>query len=199
MFPLSTVAFPGTVIPLHIFEPRYQMLTTDCLGAEGRFGIVLIERGREVGGGDQRASIGTEVRITRAVSMTDGRWLLMCQGERRIRLLEWLEDDPYPQAMVEDWEPSLGVVEPGLLARTIQAVRRTRGLLAETQESPALSADVTFDDDPEVACWQLCGEAALSAYDAQRLLTVEATGARLELLLSITDELEDDLHRMLAE
>jgi Lon protease-like protein len=199
MFPLSMVAFPGSVIPLHIFEPRYQQLTTDCLAGDARFGIVLIERGSEVGGGDQRAPIGTEVHITKAMPLSDGRWLVMATAERRIRLVEWLDDDPYPLAMVEEWTSDADEVDPLLVTRATQGVRRTRALLSEQGETPALPADATFDDDPAAACWELCAEAPLNAYDAQRLLAIDSTTARLELLLEITAELEVDLHRMLAE
>ena len=58
MFPLSAVLYPHAQIPLHIFEPRYRALTRDCLAGDSRFGVVLIERGAEVGGGDQRMAVG---------------------------------------------------------------------------------------------------------------------------------------------
>ena len=59
MFPLSAVLFPHSSMPLHVFEPRYRELMRDCLAGDGRFGIVLIERGSEVGGGDERSTLGT--------------------------------------------------------------------------------------------------------------------------------------------
>ena len=52
MFPLGSVLFPTMVLPLHIFEERYRALVTDCLAGEQEFGVCLIERGFEVGGGD---------------------------------------------------------------------------------------------------------------------------------------------------
>ena len=55
MFPLSAVLFPYATMPLHVFEPRYRALMHDCLAGDRRFGVVLIERGSEVGGGDQRS------------------------------------------------------------------------------------------------------------------------------------------------
>jgi hypothetical protein len=71
MFPLSTVLFPHAQIPLHVFEPRYRALTKDALAGDSRFGIVLIERGSEVGGGDQRMAVGTSASGPR-VEVTDG-------------------------------------------------------------------------------------------------------------------------------
>jgi len=64
MFPLSTVVFPHAQLPIHVFEPRYRQLTTDCHAADGRFGIVLIARGPEIGGGDQRMEVATRVVIS---------------------------------------------------------------------------------------------------------------------------------------
>ena len=66
MFPLGNVVLPGELLPLNVFEPRYRQLVLDCLAADvPEFGVVLIERGSEVGGGDVRASIGTVTRIAR--------------------------------------------------------------------------------------------------------------------------------------
>jgi hypothetical protein len=50
MFPLESVLFPGQTLPLRIFEERYKRLVTESLASSGMFGIVLIEKGREVGG-----------------------------------------------------------------------------------------------------------------------------------------------------
>ena len=73
MFPLGNVVFPGELVPLRVFEQRYRRLVLDCLartdGAE--FGTALIERGSEVGGGDQRSSIATLVAI-QTVAPADG-------------------------------------------------------------------------------------------------------------------------------
>ncbi len=100
MFPLGTVLMPYAHLPLHIFEPRYRALTRDCLAGDKKFGVVLIERGYEVGGGDTRFSVGTVARIVQAVELPDGRWLLDAVGTERIRVRRWLPDDPYPQAEV---------------------------------------------------------------------------------------------------
>jgi Lon protease-like protein len=198
MFPLSTVLYPHAQIPLHVFEPRYRALTRDCLAGDSRFGVVLIERGREVGGGDQRMAVGTRAVIIKAAALSDGRWLLMVQGDVRIRVAEWLADDPYPLAMVEEWSPQVDAVAASLLHRSEQSVRRTRGLLSESGATSALSAETQFDPDPEVASWQMCNEAPLNTIDAQRLLSTNGTLERLELLIELTEAMEQDLHRMLA-
>jgi uncharacterized protein len=198
MFPLSAVLYPHAQIPLHVFEPRYRALTRDCLAGDSRFGVVLIERGAEVGGGDQRMAVGTRAIITKAAALSDGRWLLIVQGDVRIRVGEWLADDPYPLAMVEEWSPQVDSVAESLLHRAEQSVRRTRGLLSESGATSALPAETTFDKDPDVASWQICTEAPLNMMDAQRVLSTNGTLERLELLIELTEAMEHDLHRMLA-
>src|ERR1700680_541599 len=92
MFPLGSVLFPAAMLPLHIFEPRYRVLMFDCTreGAEPEFGVVLIERGTEVGGADQRFGIGTVARIVEAGELPDGRWLVNAIGTVRVTVDRWL-------------------------------------------------------------------------------------------------------------
>src|SRR6266446_5995251 len=102
MFPLGNVLFPHAQLPLHVFEPRYRALAETCLAGDGEFGVVLIERGSEVGGGDSRFDIGTRARIVEARELPDGRWVLAIVGIGRVRVTSWLPDDPYPLAHVVD-------------------------------------------------------------------------------------------------
>ncbi len=147
MFPLSTILFPHALLPLHVFEPRYRELVADCMAGDARFGTVLIARGSEVGGGDERMDVGTRAVITRRAALSDGRSLMMVGGETRIRVAQWLDDDPYPLALVEEWTPE---IEPddGMLARAVRCVRRARGLLSESGTTAALSPDVQFRRRP---------------------------------------------------
>lgn len=209
MFPLSAVLFPYASMPLHVFEERYRELTRVCLEGDGRFGVVLIERGSEVGGGDQRSGAGTRGVITHAAALPDGRYMLRVQGEARIAVEDWLPDDPYPRALVTEWptlatngdtrhdpDPDPEALAP-VLADTERRLRRTRALLAEHGGAPALAPDETFcADHPEAATWRLCASAPVTAYDAQRLLVASGTAARLGLLGRLMDELELDLQRL---
>jgi hypothetical protein len=200
MFPLSAVLFPHASMPLHVFEPRYRELMRDCLAGDARFGIVLIERGSEVGGGDERSTLGTRGVITRSAELPDGRWVLEIEGEALIRVEEWLPDDPYPVALVRDAaaEPMAGDAAP-LVGAAGQRVRRARALLAEQGGAPPLPPELALDGggDADLASWQLCGVAPLNAYDAQRLLAAGGAPERLRLLAQLMEELEIDLHRML--
>ncbi|HEY1651628.1 MAG TPA: LON peptidase substrate-binding domain-containing protein [Acidimicrobiales bacterium] len=201
MFPLSVVLFPHASMPLHVFEPRYRELMRDCLEGDQRFGIVLIERGSEVGGGDERSALGTRGVINRAAELPDGRWVLEVRGETVVVIDEWLPDDPYPLALVHEPDLVLGQPDPGpLLDDASQRVRRARALLSEHGGGPPLEPGLVFDGggDAERAAWQLCSAAPVNAYDAQRLLTCDGAAERLALLVELMDDLELDLRRMLT-
>jgi len=104
MFPLGSVLLPGGALPLHVFEPRYQALVRDCIEApDHEFGVVLIDRGSEVGGGELRRDIGVVARMVQVAQLAEDRFAVVAIGTRRMRVIEWLPDDPYPRAVVEDW------------------------------------------------------------------------------------------------
>lgn len=212
MFPLSTVLFPSGRLPLHVFEPRYRRMAADCLGGNGELGVVLITRGREVGGGDQRAAIGTAAHIDRALRLPDGRWLLDVAGRRRVQVVEWLPEQAYPAAMVADLDGSAGPASagregaeeraPSRLETALVAVRRARALLSEAGRGAPVSAElearVRAASEMEEAGWLLCDAAPLGDLDRQRLLETSGLGERLDLVRVLSAEIGDDLERLLG-
>ncbi|TML37585.1 MAG: ATP-dependent protease [Actinobacteria bacterium] len=182
MFPLGCVLFPHMDLPLHVFEPRYRTLTRDCLRTDRQFGVVLIERGSEVGGGDTRFSVGTVARIVEELELPDGRWVLRARGTTRVRVRTWLPDDPYPVALVERLGDEADRPSQAAMAGAEQAVRRALGLAAELAEREVVPATVELDERPEVAAWQLCAIAPLGPADQQRLLEADDAGERMGLL-----------------
>jgi uncharacterized protein len=109
MFPLESALLPGEELPLRIFEPRYTALVRDCMRSEDpHFGVVLISRGREVGGGEERCDVGALSKIGECLDLGAGRYALRCRMGERIRVCDWLPDDPYPQAIVQTWPDEPG-------------------------------------------------------------------------------------------
>jgi hypothetical protein len=197
MFPLSAVLFPRSPMALHVFEPRYRTMVADCLAGDGEFGVVLITRGSEVGGGDQRVDAGTVAAIDAAEPLPDGRWHLVVRGQRRIRVTQWLEDDPYPRAVVEGWGTALHVAGEAL--RTAKAeILRVRALASELGQAPALPSGFSFGDTPDEIAWSLCASAPVSAFDRQRLLEAPGPEERLALLVDLVRAVGEDLRRILA-
>lgn len=105
MFPLGSALLPHQPLPLKIFEPRYLQLVHDCLASvDGPlFGVVLIARGSEVGGGDIRNDVGVLARIEDHATRPGSSYELQCRTLERIRIRKWLPDNPYPVADVEFW------------------------------------------------------------------------------------------------
>ena len=222
MFPLSTVLFPDGALPLHVFEPRYLALVRDCLAggaggaaaapgagraggrrgwapAERSFGVVLIARGSEVGGGDERFDLGTLARIDRMAGAGDGRRYVLALGVERIGVVGWLDDDPYPRAEVEP-RPSLQAAhDRQAMAVGEAAVRRLRSLLSEFGELAALPFDLPLARDTETASWQLCELAPLNPLDRQRLLVTDAVAERMDLLVELCDARAADVVALLSE
>jgi Lon protease-like protein len=191
MFPLGMVHFPGVPLPLRVFEPRYRTLVADCLDGDREFGVVLIERGFEVGGGDTRFDVGTMTSIVGAGMSPDGMVHLRTIGTGRVRIVQWLEDAPYPRAEVEDFGAfTVSGRDRDALAATERLVRQALAMRAELGE-PAAPFNVELDTDPDIAAFQLAAIAPLGPLDKQRLLGVEEPSRFIAVLDElIGDELE---------
>ena len=196
MFPLGTVLVPGAFLPVRVFEPRYRELVHHCLSGTPEFGVALIERGSEVGGGDARFSVGTVARIVEAGRLPDGRYLLATIGTRRLRVRRWLSEDPYPRAEVEllDDVGAPGAVDDDL-AELERELRRVSALAAELGQPAAVG--VTLSDDAVRASFEAAAAAPLGPLDAQRLLELDDTSARLaDLRELLADQAELLRHRL---
>ena len=188
MFPLGGVLFPSVVLPLHVFEPRYRALVDDCLAGDSEFGVVLIQRGSEVGGDDVRTDVGTLARIIEATRLDDGRWVLNTVGTRRIRIERWLTDDPYPRAEVRDWPDDDIDADLGEAYRDgVSSLRRVLALKAELGEGAA-PATIELTDEPGLGSHQLCALAPFGPLDQQRLLSSPGAAGRLEEVGRMLDE-----------
>ena len=192
IFPLGSVLLPGMPIALRIFERRYVVMLSRVLEESGQFGVVLIERGSEVGGGDQRFGIGTVARIT-TCDVREGWISVVAVGDRRFEVDEWLEDDPHPQARIR-WLPRLAWstdLQP-LRDETERVVRRILARASEYTDQ-VWPVDVGLDDDPVVAAWQLAGIAPLGPLDKVRLLRSTTARELLTQVRGLTEAAADTL------
>lgn len=199
MFPLGSVLLPGMVLPLHVFEERYRQLVETVLAQpEPVFGVTLIERGSEVGGGDVRAEVGCLAQVVEAAQTPDGRWAVISVGTERVRVTGWLADDPYPAATLEPFpDPE---VDPALLAdalRPVEAAVRAVAGLAELMGAPALPEELDLSDDPVLRGYQLAVLSPLGALDRQRVLVCSGPLLRTALLAELLAEQEEMLRAQL--
>jgi Lon protease-like protein len=190
MFPLGTVLLPGAVLPLHVFEPRYRALVHDCLAGTPEFGVALIERGHEVGGGDRRFDVGCVARVVEAGETPDGRWGLVTVGVRRVRIERWLPEDPYPMADVEDWPDDEAGHLLGRCSALAAELRRILALASELGEAVPSAAAVDLLDDGVMASYQLATLLPVGPLDKLALLAAPSVDARLELIASLLVDTE---------
>ncbi len=101
MFPLSDlILFPGQVIPLHVFEPRYREMTRDLLDSSGELilGTVLGEDRKRLGDVAPVQPVAGLGRIQRYQALEDGRFLIVVLGERRVLIEPVDRGKSYPEA-----------------------------------------------------------------------------------------------------
>jgi Lon protease-like protein len=182
IFPLSVVLFPGTPLPLHIFEPRYRRMLADCLEGDRRFGIT------PTGQDDRMPEPGTvgciaEIRVNQ--ELPDGRSnIIVFGGDRFVLTGSVAEGAPYHVAMVQTFEDEAGT-EPqdDSAARLRELFTGYYGLLRQLNdvepEDPSLPEEAlglsfhvaaAIDCDPGVK---------------QRLLVERSTARRVQALLML--------------
>jgi uncharacterized protein len=189
LFPLGTVLFPGVMLPLHIFEPRYRMLIRDLMAApEGSraFGVVGIREGREVGIGaiSQLHAIGCTAELRRIEALPDGRFYIVATGGTRFRVLELDTSDALVCAAVEylDEPETAGAEE---MAELVGAafVRYYNALL--TAQGKAPDGDLELPDRPGDLAYAVADAMLLDDGEKQQLLAAASTNRRLELELAL--------------
>jgi uncharacterized protein len=205
MFPLQTALLPGELLPLRIFEPRYAQLVRDCLATEDpAFGVVLITRGREVGGGDVRSDVGALARITEYADHGAGRYQLNTVVGERIRVLEWLPDDPYPRAVVEPWpdEPGapvtperIGEVVDKILALFQRIISSSGGQL----RPDALAVEPEIAEDPSLHIYELATRVPMGQADRYAVLAAPSLSQRCDALIEAIETVSDMVEFQIAD
>ncbi|TQJ31833.1 hypothetical protein FBY39_2318 [Microbacterium sp. SLBN-146] len=199
MFPLGSVLFPYTPLALRVFEPRYLTMIGRLLDVtDPEFGVVLIERGLEAGGGDQRASVGTRARILQIEAGAEDLYVVAVGGER-LSVHEWREDDPYPIAHVSTMPPLTwdDALEP--LRREAERVVRRVGSLASALGESRWDPETPLSDDPLESSWQLAAITPLGEYDRFRLLNSTTLGGLLRAVIDLSLDEETVLIARIAD
>jgi uncharacterized protein len=184
IFPLDLVLLPGAPLPLHIFEPRYKEMISECLEQKKPFGIVRASE-------DGVAGIGCTAEI---VSVTkkydDGRMDILTRGVERFEVLEVNEERTFLRAeisLVEDDDD-----EPTLAARPLieQAVRLHAEIVklagAELSEPDDTATNLSF---------LLAGSLPLDLDFKQNLLATLSETKRLEAVVGYLEAVIPGLRR----
>ena len=178
LVPLDLVVFPGELVPLHIFEPRYRQLLSDCLAGDQRFGITATQPPRP-------GALGTTTRVRGADPLPDGRSNIVVLGEGRFGIRALLEEGtPYLIAAIEPYRDQPGSAplpaERTELEGLAGQLRTLLGVLSDAAAEPA-----AWDADPEAFSFQA---AALLEADPEvrgPLLAERSTRARVRALLGL--------------
>lgn len=180
IFPLSVVLFPGTPLPLHIFEPRYRRMLADCLAGDRRFGITPAS---ETSGLPSPGTVGcvAEVRVNQ--ELPDGRSNIVVVGGTRFVVSRLLDESlPYLVAAVEPFEDDAGT-EPSaddtdslrqLFARYSSALRELNDTMPE---------DLSLHDDSASLSFQVAAGIEADHGVKQRLLAERSTSRRITALM----------------
>ena len=193
IFPLETVLFPHTPLALRVFEERYLKMLGASLEAESpSFGVVLIERGSEVGGGDTRFRTGTMARIVEVAARESAIELLVV-GQERIEISAWWDDEPYPTAEVHPvadlaWDSALAPLRDEA-EKHVRRVLTRAALTTGSRWDPSIE----ISDDPLESSWQLAAIAPLGPIDQLELLRATSLAGLLARLIDLTLEAEEIL------
>jgi len=207
LFPLGSVLFPGALLPLHIFEPRYRLLIRRSVERERPFGIVLIRSGAEVGPAAVPHAIGTEARIVAVSRLADGRSYIITRGERRFAVDALVSDaEPYLVGRVRYLAEPEGDDPSSHLDEALEALGRYLvAVLAVTDDARgerALTEELKGVAPVEVA-WRIAGSIAVDPVEQQALLEMPSASERLveetRILRRETDQLGDLLVRLRAQ
>jgi Lon protease-like protein len=184
LFPLNTVLFPGTVMPLHIFEPRYRQMIADCQREHKPFGIVLMRPESEPLH-EIPYTVGTIAEIRNLDRLEDGRYTLMAVGNQRFRILRQHHEKPYLSGVVEVIEDIPEPVEDLQLA-----MKRARTLFNSYLDVLLESADeddvhTTLPDEPEELSHFIAYFLELQNEKRQHFLELTSTLQRLHEEIAI--------------
>ena len=192
LFPLGSVLFPGMLLPLHIFEPRYRLMLQRSLQADQPFGIVLIKSGVEVGGPAEPHRVGTTARVVGTTPLPGGRSFIIARGERRFEIERIdAEREPYLIADVRYLDEDDGAdAETRALADSAADAygQYLTGILAMTPEPhPDTPHQELSEGSPSDVSYRIAGGLGIDAAERQRLLETDRASPRLESVLRLLE------------
>lgn len=185
IFPLGTVLFPGGVLPLRVFEPRYLDLVRECTAAELPFGVCLITEGNEVGEAAQHEAIGCTARIVDFDMERSGVLSLRAMGGQRFRVLERrVRADGLVRADIEMIDPDEPTPVPQEFAACTTLLRRVVDDLVAREPDP-MRQMIAPPYDFDSAVWvgnRLCEFLPIPPRARQKLMALDDAVTRLSLL-----------------
>ncbi|MBW4657242.1 MAG: LON peptidase substrate-binding domain-containing protein [Drouetiella hepatica Uher 2000/2452] len=176
LFPLSEVVlFPGSQLPLQIFEPRYRIMMNTILQSDGRFGVLMVDptQGRI-------ANVGCCAEVVQHQRLPDDRFKVLTLGQQRFRVLEYVREKPYYVGLVEWIEDQPTDKNLSELADEVdQLLRDVVHLSTKLTGQEIVLPDDVPELPVELSYW-VAGNLHGVAQEQQLLLEMQDTAARLE-------------------
>ncbi len=186
IFPLpNVVLFPRTLLPLHIFEPRYKQMVGDVLEGSRQIGMVLLQPGWESGyhGNPGVFDTGGVGVIREYKSLEEGQYNILLSGRHRFRIMDFIQEEPYRIARIR------------LLKEVIPSGREANEIAAELalsfnelnveSVSPEMNLDLLEKLDFPTLVNSICSSLSLSVYDKQQLLEMDNLKTRAKAILAV--------------
>lgn len=189
LFPLPVVLFPGAVLPLHVFEPRYRQMMARCLEGDKRFGLIFHDPDRSGAFQMEPGEVGCVAEILKFQPLPDGRSLVLTRGRERFQIEDGIESDTaYYEGLVDEY-PDFG----GATAKLAERRRRSLDLFNQVLDRLDDKPDNLPDLDPaREASWALAQTIRIDPAWQQDLLELRQESQRL-------DRLDAILHAVLDE
>ena len=186
VFPLPVVLFPSIPQPLHIFEPRYRQLVTDCLAGDRRFGLSLLHPHDGEIDAPQPGHIGCSAIIRSHQSLPNGRSNILIVGEHRYVFKRLLDRERlYFVGMVEPFydEPTTAPPLSNLAAKVGKSFKE----FVESSDGAesALAAPLSLPNDAELLSYHISAALPIDLAAKEDLLRLTSTTARLERLRNL--------------
>lgn len=173
LFPLNLVFFPGQVLPLHIFEPRYREMINYCLESRSPFGIVLLPEDTAIGENDELPyAIGTAARIVGVEHMDDGRMNITTIGTKRFLVDKLVRKHSYLSAEVKQFP-----VTNGSTKQAMELAQKVRPRILEYVEALSTASKSTLPlnklpQDPTSLAFLVAMALQVDNEDKQKLLSL---------------------------
>lgn len=189
LFPLNTVLFPGSILPLKIFEQRYLNLVKDCMKQETGFVVILISAGKEVGATPKIFCTGCYVEIIDWQSLPDGLLGITIEAKHRVQLTKSsVKDDGLLVAEATPLKTTLD--ENFILPPSFKPLTDTLKQLLEHPFAQQYKNKIDFNNAAQI-CYRLAELLPINNKQKQLLLETETTEQMLDQLVILINSLQE--------
>jgi Lon protease-like protein len=197
LFPLNAVLFPGAVLNLHVFEPRYKQMIGECMESGEGFGVVLIREGQEAGDPSvEPHQVGSIAEIVEVTQLPFGRYYVSTIGRQRFRIRQILSREPYLTVDAELIDDA-GAEDPELADLRDDVRDAFLEYLDLIVQFSGQQTPVDLPGDAQTTSFVVGDALQIADNIKQRLLELNSTKQRLSVELGFLRRLLPQLRKML--